>query len=86
VWSIGLRFAPSSVVVAPAALVAGGSAAGAGIRDGDTLVSINGRPAAEFAWPEVLGALIQEGKPMNFVVRRGGRDEPVIVMPVLVVR
>lgn len=67
---------------------AGGPAEAAGLRAGDVMVSIAGRPAptgkkaaaeADKLWREAIG---KEGKPVSVVLRRAGQEQTVLVTPV----
>jgi regulator of sigma E protease len=52
----------------------------AGMRPGDTIVSINGKPVA--TWPQLVEVVrASEGRPINFVVRRNGQEIPLEITP-----
>ena len=50
-----------------------GSAAEAGVQEGDILVSINGRTAAEFTLDQIRAMLMQEGKEYSLSLKRAGK-------------
>jgi regulator of sigma E protease len=61
-------------------IAGGGPAATAGLRVGDTIVAINGRPAAY--WEDVEQAVAgSRGRPLDMRVRRGGAETTVSVTP-----
>lgn len=71
VRAVGIGLAPGTPGVATvAALVPDGSGAEAGLRVGDTIVSIDGQPASNFVGPGQLWSLLQSERSVNFVVRR----------------
>ncbi len=53
------------------------SAAEAGVRDGDILVSINGRPAVEFSLDQIRNMFVQDGKELSLTVKREGKLLPI---------
>ena len=76
---VGERYtAPDIVDVLP-----GGAAEAAGIKPGDRVVEIEGRPVERF---EDLQRVVEEspGKPLSIVVRRGEADVPLQATPNLV--
>jgi len=61
-------------------LVPGEAAADAGLRAGDSVVAIDGRPIR--TWSEMVGIVSRAaGRPVRFDVRRGGTAEQVLVTP-----
>ena len=80
--TIGLALAPSpsgGVTVVDA--IAGGAAAGAGLRPGDEVVEIGGRPARDFLDPDTLVALVQAGGSIRFAVMRESKRITIDVVP-----
>jgi regulator of sigma E protease len=58
----------------------GSAAERAGIRKGDVIVALNGRPIAE--WEDLSSGIKQsEGRPLELRVRRDGSEIPVTVQP-----
>jgi len=53
----------------------------AGLRAGDFIVSIDGKPVA--TWYQLVDAVHQsDGRPIEFVVRRGGKDLSLTIAPI----
>ncbi|MGB0036155.1 MAG: RIP metalloprotease RseP, partial [Candidatus Acidiferrales bacterium] len=53
----------------------------AGMRSGDTITSINGRPVA--AWPQLVDVVRKSnGSPIGFIVQRDGKEIPITVTAV----
>jgi len=52
------------------------SAAEAGVRGGDMLVTINGRRAAEFTLDQIRTMFMQEGKEVSLTLKRDGKMLP----------
>jgi S1-C subfamily serine protease len=73
------------------ALVDGSVAARLGLRVGDVVTSVVGRPAAELALDRGKGSayefmqLVQQGKPMRFDYERDGKRESATLSPEIVV-
>ena len=63
-----------------------GAAYRAGIRTGDEIVSVNGRAAGEFRWPETLNIVVQAGQVLKLEIRREGKGVKVEVNPEMVVK
>src|SRR6266404_7134729 len=53
------------------------SAAEAGVRDGDILVSINGRPAVEFSLDQIRNMFMHDGKEFSLTLKRDGKLLPI---------
>jgi predicted aspartyl protease len=53
------------------------SAVEAGVQEGDILVSINGRPAAEFSLDQIRTMFMQDGKEYSLTVKREGKLLPI---------
>ena len=86
-YSIGLRTPRSTGGPLTAQIFSdSGAAYRAGIRDGDEILSIDGRPASEFSWPETLGNVVQTGRVIHFQLRRAGKTVAIDVTPEVVVR
>jgi regulator of sigma E protease len=52
----------------------------AGIKPGDTIVAINGKPVV--TWPQLVEVVHHsDGKPIDFVIRRDGKDIPMQITP-----
>jgi C-terminal processing protease CtpA/Prc len=63
-----------------------GAAYRAGLRVGDEIVSIAGRPATEFASSDALPALVEHSSSIHFEIRRGGEPKAFDVTPLELVR
>ncbi len=60
----------------------GHPAADAGIRQGDVLVSVNGREIPDLeSWEELKGMLLHRRDPLSFLVRTGAAENYVSVIP-----
>ena len=53
------------------------SASDAGVQDGDILVAINGRPAAEFSLDQIRTMFMEDGKEYSLTVKREGKLLPI---------
>ena len=53
----------------------------AGLKGGDVIVSMDGQPVS--TWYQLVDAVHQsDGKPIQFVVRRGGEQVPITIAPI----
>ena len=75
---ISMRVMDSEVVIQQ--VVAGSGAEKAGLKIGDQLTSVNGKPLGSKPM-EVLGALLQDGSPIQFDIRRDGKRQSLTVVP-----
>lgn len=78
-WIFGLYVNPATVV---GGVEADSPAAVAGFRPGDEIVSINGE---EFRfWDDIYKLVIlEEGEPSSFLIRRGGEETRLVLVPVI---
>lgn len=72
--------------VSVSTLLPGGAAAAAGLRVGDTVRAVGGRPARELLIPTELAALAERGESVRVEVVREGRRSWVGVTPTVLVR
>ncbi|HYL57051.1 MAG TPA: aspartyl protease family protein [Gemmatimonadales bacterium] len=84
--SIGLALAPAPQGgVDVAATRADGAAYASGLRVGDEVVTIAGRPGSEFLQPAALPTLVQSANVVRFEVRRNGRSMAFDVVPTVLI-
>jgi regulator of sigma E protease len=70
----------TALVLAVVLVLAGGPAEAAGLRAGDRVLSVDGKPVA--TWPELVGeVLAHPGRPMALSVRRGGETLSIAATP-----
>jgi len=53
------------------------SAAEAGVRDGDILIAVNGRPAVEFSLDQIRNMFMHDGKEFSLTLKRDGKLMPI---------
>ena len=53
------------------------AAAEAGVRDGDILVAVNGRPAVEFSLDQIRNMFMHDGKEFSLTLKRDGKLLPI---------
>lgn len=79
-WGVAATAGMSIPLPQIGSIIPGSAAAEAGMLPGDTVLSIDGQALDEWGQiPEIVGA--SEGRPLRFVVRRGGQELSLTMTP-----